>query len=72
MKVADAQHGQIIETLSFGTPTGAVYRIARNQPYLPKVVAYKQFTQDKVGLHPDTLCRVLDAAWVDGFPAASS
>lgn len=65
MKIADLvnQSGIIIETLtSAGIPTGNVYKIGCDQPCADgRLIAWKQYRQGKVKLHPSVRCRVLDA-----------
>lgn len=67
MTVRDAKPGQIIETLSHGTPTGNVYKIADHCPIIGKVSAYPRFTNIKVKLHPSNECRIIEPDTIDGF-----
>jgi len=61
--IAD-RNGIIIETLGShvaGTlPTGNVYKVVGWNATKSKVVAWKQYRQGKVELHPTVPCRILD------------
>lgn len=55
------RNGIIIETCrADGVPTGNVYKVSGWNGSKSKVVAWKQYRQGKVELHPSVHCRVLD------------
>lgn len=57
-----SRSGIIVETLtSFNNvPTGNVYKISGWNADKTKVIAWKQYRQGKIELHPSVLCRILD------------
>lgn len=56
-----SKDGIIIETLtSTFAPTGNVYKIVGWNAAKTKVIAWKQYRQGKILLHPENKCRILD------------
>lgn len=63
----DAPKGAVVETLTFGVPSGNLYKIVRYDELIDKVHARKRFTGDKITIHPECKCRIVDVTLLDGF-----
>ena len=53
--------GMVVETMTVvGVPTGNVYKLSSASAQDGRIIAWKQYRQGKVALHPTVRCRVLD------------
>lgn len=74
-KVRSVPTGSIVETILFGAPSGSYYRVSdmvrsllsADGTRLTDRYAYTRFTDEKVKIHADNECRIIDPTTIDGF-----
>ena len=67
MQVRELGRGDFFETIVDGAPSGNIYRVADVNPRGGLSLCHKQYTGERVRVHPDCECRKLDPETLDGF-----